>query len=217
MSTLLQQRPTVERSTPWDEDLIEFLQCRLLLPAIGAAFARRSLALDCLSVSYVVNAQDFFKACNHDWIWHSLETLALTSELLRPAEDPLRIIGLLCSAGRTALQMPKLRTIVLWNGSKGNASAFSYQAGPDRTCITWRGTWDHDFSPGVVATWQRVASKLYPWPRELETRTQKIDSEILSHGDAIQFLDLPCRVVEPASSWQIRSEGRLLAGPRPQT
>jgi hypothetical protein len=31
----------------------------------------------------------------------------------------------------------------------------------------------------------------------------------LSYGDAIHFLDLPCRVVEPASLWQIRNEGRL--------
>src|SRR5687768_15519154 len=56
---------------------------RLKQTAIGGAFPMRSLTLDYLSVSYVINAQDFFNACRPDWVWHNLQTLALTTQLFQ--------------------------------------------------------------------------------------------------------------------------------------
>ena len=95
--------------------------------------------------------------------------------------------------------MPRLRTLVLWNGVKGNACAFIYHTDRDRAYVTWRGTWDLELSPRVVRIWRGVA---------LESRSCALQvSKQQVHGDAIYRLGLPCQVVAPASLWQIRREG----------
>lgn len=55
---------------------------RVANPRVGTAFASRSCDLEQLSVSYLVNAEDFFGACLPSWTWPRLESLALTSQLL---------------------------------------------------------------------------------------------------------------------------------------
>ena len=100
--------------------------------------------------------------------------------------------------------MPKLRALALWNGTRGMAAAFIYRVHRDCASIAWRGTWDHEFSPQVIDAWKSVASTLHSM--ELRIEKQLIQDEIGSHGDAIHYLDLPCRVVEAASLWQIRGE-----------
>ncbi|KND91372.1 hypothetical protein TOPH_03958 [Tolypocladium ophioglossoides CBS 100239] len=178
---------------------------RIVDPRIGAAFASRSLFLKQLSVSYMANAEDFFQACMRTWTWQHLQSLALTSQLLQYMGNRQETYALLCSAGVTALQMPRLHTLVLWNGRKGNACAFIYHADRDCAHITWRSTWDLELSPHVVKVWQCVAFKFHSF--ELKIDKQRIQGAIGSHGDAIHHLDLPCRVVAPASLWQIRREG----------
>ncbi|PSS08743.1 hypothetical protein M430DRAFT_109611, partial [Amorphotheca resinae ATCC 22711] len=69
----------------------------------------------------------------------------------------------------------------------------------------WRGTWDLELSPCVVDVWKCVAFKFHS--SELGIVKQRIRGVIGSHGEAIHHLDLPCRVVEPTSFWQIRMEG----------
>ncbi|KZL77592.1 hypothetical protein CT0861_12084 [Colletotrichum tofieldiae] len=123
---------------------------RIVDPRIGAAFAPRSLDLEQLSVSYMVNAEDFLQACMPTWTWQRLQSLALTSQLLRQTGSRLKIDALLYKAGITALQMPRLHTLVLWNGIKGDACAFIYHTDRDRAYITWRGTWDMELSHRVT-------------------------------------------------------------------
>jgi hypothetical protein len=132
---------------------------RLVDTRIGMAFASRSLDLEQLSVSYMVNAEDFFQACAPTWTWQHLQSLALTSQMLRDAGLRSRqgIDSLLRSAGVAALQMPALRALTLRNGARGNACSFIYQTdchgGPQ---IVWRGTWILQFSHDVVKAWQDV-------------------------------------------------------------
>jgi hypothetical protein len=178
---------------------------RIVDPRISAAFVSRSLDLEQLSVSYMVNAEDFFQACMRTWTWRHLQSLALTSQRLRYTGSRQEIYALLCSAGAAALQMPMLHTLVLWNGTKGNACAFIYHTNRDCPYITWRGTWNLELSPSVVKVWQCVAFKFHSL--ELGIDKQQIQGVIGSHGDAIHHLDLPCPVVAPASLWQIRWEG----------
>lgn len=172
-----------------------------------------NLNLEELSISYMVNAEDLFPASptTRYWDpwptgpWERLQSLALTSQLLQPTTSRSETNALLCRAGVSALHMPKLRTLALWNGTRGMAAAFTYRVHRDYATITWRGTWNHEFSLPVIEAWQSVASTLHSV--ELRIEKQLIGQDVIrSHGDAIYHLDLPCRVVEPASLWQIRKE-----------
>ncbi|MBE3048269.1 hypothetical protein IMZ48_38350 [Candidatus Bathyarchaeota archaeon] len=184
---------------------------RIVDPKVGAASASGSRNLEKFSVSYMVNAEDFFQACLPTWTWQNLQVLSLTSQSLRYTGDREKILALLCAAGAAALRMPKLRTLQIWNGTKGNACAFIYhwgKGGAGGAYITWRGTWDLELSPPLVEVWQRVA--LDSGASGLRVDKQRVEGIIGSHGEAIYRLDLPSRVVTPASLWQIRREGAII-------
>ncbi|PON23663.1 hypothetical protein TGAM01_v207310 [Trichoderma gamsii] len=172
------------------------------------AFATKSLELHHLAVSFMVDAERMFQNCEPDWVWPNLQTLSLTSPLLQSDDENRKAIeDLLCRAGELVRKMPKMRTLVLWNGGKEHACAFIYRLdGNDDPSITWRGTWDMKMSPRVIESWQVVAST-FPSGR-LDVRNELIREAIGSHGDAIYHLRLPVQVVEPASLWQMRREAR---------
>jgi hypothetical protein len=177
---------------------------RLVDSRISAAFAPRSLTLEHLSVSYLANAEDFFRACLSTWTWPRLQSLALTSRLLQHPGSMKEIDALLYDAGIAALRMPRLQTLVLWDGRKGNACAFMYHADRDHASVTWRGTWDMRRSTHVVEVWESVAVESRSCP--LRVCQQQVHGAIGSHGDAIHHLGLPSQVVTPASLWQLRRE-----------
>ena len=100
-----------------------------------------------------------------------------------------------------ATRMPKLRTFALWNGAKGEACAFIYRRERDFATITVKSTWYMELDPRVIQAWREVTS-------DLRISTQLLSrSAVSSHGDAIQLLNLPCEVINPISSRQIRKEG----------
>jgi len=180
---------------------------------LGAVFASKSLDLQHLAISFMVNAEELFRHCQSTWSWLRLQSLAPTSQLLQDDWGKRsQIEALLCRVGVLVQKMPKLHTFVLWNGGKAHACAFIYRIDRDVASITWRGTWHLELSPLVVKSWQLVASKL---PRsefsELQIKQESIRGVIKSHGDAIYHLELPCQVIDPASLWQIRREGYSLA------
>ncbi|PKK40878.1 hypothetical protein CI102_15367 [Trichoderma harzianum] len=181
--------------------------------ALGDTFARKSLGLKHLAVSFMVDAKDVLRHCKPAYTWPQLKTVALTSQLLKEdanlnPDSQGRIKDLLCRAAAIAKRMPELDTFVLWNGAKGDACAFIYRVKGSKASITWRGTWDLEMSPKVVETWNSVALTR-SW-REIEIYQERIGSEVNCVGDAIRHLKLPCRVVEPASLWQMRREGNLV-------
>lgn len=183
---------------------------RVVDPELGAVFAAKSLDLEQLSVAYMVNAEDFFQACDSAWRWERLESLVLTSRMLRRHEevaDRKGINTLLYTAGMTALRMPKLRRLALWYGVKESAFAFIYRVDEGAAFLTCRATWklDEEISSEVVELWERVALESHScW---LRVGRHLISSDLVrSHGEAIHLLDLPCQVVTPASLWQIREE-----------
>ncbi|KAK1972162.1 hypothetical protein LY78DRAFT_743255 [Colletotrichum sublineola] len=118
--------------------------------------------------------------------WSHLQSLALTSQLLQSGPDKTREIEvLLCRASALVQKVPKLHTF--------------------RRCLDhWSGTWRLEWSPGVVKAWQLAASKLSS--HRFEIRQEYVQGDITSHGDAIYHLELPCKVIDPASLWQIRRE-----------
>ncbi|KAF4506595.1 hypothetical protein G6O67_006663 [Ophiocordyceps sinensis] len=175
-------------------------------PDIGAALAKRSLSLVRLSASYIAEASDFFAARDPAWVWDSLLSLSLTSYLMVPetAEDALHC--LLIDAGLSALQMPRLKTMAVWYGTKGNACAFTYEANDHHTAIKWQGTRDLVFGAKVIDVWRQVALRNTRWELTVERRDVMSEASIKSHAVAIQRLGLAGRVVHPVSLRQIAKE-----------
>ncbi|CVK97033.1 uncharacterized protein FMAN_11277 [Fusarium mangiferae] len=175
------------------------------LPDNTKSIAQASLRLDELSVSFFIDAMNFFKACEKEWTWDQLQSLSLTSSLLFQSINgqKQRIDNLLIAAARLVLRMPNLTTMVLWNGGAGRACAFIYTRAKHYAHITWRGTWDLEISQKALQAWEDVA-KLHS--AELRAKHERLRETIRSHGDAIFHLNLPCQVIEPTSLWQIRME-----------
>ncbi|KAI5919966.1 hypothetical protein F4810DRAFT_684960 [Camillea tinctor] len=154
-------------------------------PGIGKEFAIRSMCLKEISLSYMVNAEDFFQAgCKfRTLLWPNLESLALTSKCLTQEGSHKDIDSLLYNAGVAALRMPRLHTLVLWNGNERNACAFIYRKTGMSTDITWRSTWGFKLNPLVVEAWEEVAFKLHVSTLRINKDSIKKD-EIRNHGDA---------------------------------
>lgn len=182
----------------------EFPDCDFLL---ARAFDAKSHHLEHLSISYIIDAQQFFtssqkKPCT----WYLLQSLTFTSSTLAQTAPYKNVYALLQDASSVALKMPQLQTMVLWNSERGHACAVVYQRYSVSTIatLTWRGTWDLEFSDDVVASWKKVA----PDPCYLRLEKEALgDVEIRSHGDAIHHLRLPKGVVDAESLRQIRYEG----------
>lgn len=173
----------------------------------GKLIAFKSRSLEQFSMSFMVEASDFFGACEQEWTWKHLESLALTSRLLQYGHGQERAYSLLYKAGVAALRMPKLQNMPLWYGGRGEACAFLYHMDNGRPTITCRGTWDLVLKPDVIRIWEEVASKFQLFG--LRIKTQRVQACIDSHGDAIYHLNLPPGIVDPVSLWQIRREGRV--------
>ena len=178
---------------------------RIADPAVSTAFAYRSLELEQLYVSFLVDAQHFFQARQPLWTWNHLQSLVLTSRLLFSTDR--EISDLLQDAGTAALYMPKLQVMALWNYVNGCACSFSYRREGNKPSITWRDMGDTELEPRVIQAWEKVASKHPHAPYELEVERQLVHFEIInSHADAIHQLDLPRGVLDPVSLWQIQRE-----------
>ncbi|KAK0705483.1 hypothetical protein B0H67DRAFT_649809 [Lasiosphaeris hirsuta] len=153
----------------------------------GEWLARASRSLEHLSAAFVADAEDFFRdflpgavpravpgngEATSD-LWPHLESLALTAWVLRPPPwgdaSATKAAGMLQAAARAALEMPRLRTMEIWNASTRNsACVFRYRrrggpGGNDPT-ITMSSPdgseWCHEFlQPQVIEAWDKVAQR----------------------------------------------------------
>ena len=175
----------------------------------GYALAKASLGLEHLAASFVSDASHFFDACQKWNIWPRLESLALTSNVLKSQQQSVHINDLLETIALVAMKMPQLKSMELWNGRAGFAGVFQYQIFEnDRNAkITWRGTWDlPPLEPHVLKAWQAVASERVDCKLQVVTEILDANVVITSHGDAIRYLRLLNTVVHPVSLWQIQKE-----------
>jgi hypothetical protein len=177
--------------------------------ALAKAFAAKSHHLEHLSISYMVDAQQFFTSCQQlPCTWNLLQSLTLTSFTLARTAPHQHVYTLLRNASSIALKMPQLKTMVLWNSEPRQACAVIYQqhTASATATLTWRGTWNIELSDDVVESWKKVA----PGPCYLRLEKEVLcDVDIKSHGDAIHHLRLPDGVVDSASLCQIRHEGTM--------
>lgn len=174
----------------------------------GHALVKASLGLEHLAASFVTDASHFFNACQKWTIWPRLESLALTSNALKPQQQSAYINDFLQMIALKAMKMPRLKLMELWNGSAGFASVFRYQiCESDWTArITWRGTWDLPLEPHCLKAWQAVASKRMGCKLQVVTEILDANVVITSHGDAIRYLRPLNTVIHPISLWQIQKE-----------
>ncbi|RAK95906.1 uncharacterized protein BO80DRAFT_316409, partial [Aspergillus ibericus CBS 121593] len=180
-------------------------RARAANPVVGAAFARRSLHLEQLFVSFVIDAQHFFDACQSDWTWNHLQTVVLTSRLLHPSTPQEDINALLRQAADVASRMPRLQTMALWNYVGGHGAVFKYAS--DVPSITWRGTWKIALELPVRLTWERTVAQRTRG--ELVSIAQSVWLDfafVPSRGDIIKCLELPEGVLDPESLQQMRRE-----------
>jgi hypothetical protein len=140
-------------------------------------------------------------------------SLALTSKLLDPDASTTDIDGMLLDAAAAALNMPKLKTMEIWNGREGLAMLFRYQTAPNgqSATITLRGTFELALRPTVARAWDAVA--LQHRHGKVAILSGSIDAGIIrSHGDALCHLGLSMQVIRPVSLRQILKEHQVRAG-----
>lgn len=121
--------------------------------ALAKAFATKSQNFEHLSISYMIDAQQFFTSCQQlSCTWNLLQTLTLTSSTLARTAPRQDIYTLLRNASLATLHMPQLKSMVLWNSEQGQACAAIYQrpTANGMTTLTWRSTWDLELSHDVV-------------------------------------------------------------------
>ena len=174
--------------------------------SLAKALALKSYSLERLSISYMIDAQQFFNSCQLSHTWTYLRSLALTSSILTKSAPQKDISTLLQNASLAALNMPQLENMVLWNSQQREACAVIYRKNraSGQAVLVWRGTWD--LSHDVVESWQKATSSSYLLRIEYERLEDVI---IRSHGDAAHYLRLPCGVMDSTSLRQIRQEGMM--------
>ncbi|KAL2015916.1 hypothetical protein VTK56DRAFT_4554 [Thermocarpiscus australiensis] len=181
-------------------------------PAVSRMAALASLKLEHLAASFIVDASHLFEI-EPSRVWPNLTSLALTSKLLVPDENPIEIGAVLQAAAAAAMKTPQLETMEIWNGRKGLAALFKYQAfrNGQQAMITWRGTWKLAIEPSIIQAWEAVMHQYDG--RRLDLFQERLDeAAIKSHGDAIHYLMLSSQVIRPISLRQIRIEQKALEG-----
>lgn len=178
---------------------------------ISRIIAEASLDLEHLSTSFIVDARYFFQARQQIWVWIRLKSLLLTSRLLYPDRSHAKMNDLFQAAAAAAMEMPMLNVMELWNGGKGFAGVFRYQAskGNGPATITWRGNWDLSLEARVIPLWEGVTIKR-GLREDLQVVKELLDADVVmkSHGDSIHHLGLVNQAVHPVSLWQIQKETR---------
>lgn len=209
-----QQYPGDHRLFCHGEDLSGRDSFRKPSPAISRAVAIASLALEHVAASYLVDAGDFF-TLDPPWEWRKLESLRLTSSLFTPDGDTFAIGALLEAAASAACKMPRLEVMELWNGQKGVAGLFRYQASRKmrQARITWKGTWRLIWDPSVTQAWETAAAKHGCEDGYLDWVQEEVDAAVIkSHADAIHHFMLSGKVLRPISLQQIQREQDALEG-----
>jgi hypothetical protein len=120
-------------------------------PVVAWEFATASLCLEHLSISFMIDAADFFDRYREKWLWCELRSLTLTSQLLTCNGDSFKISGLLKTAAQMATRMPKLERLTTWNGGVNKACAFKYHKHQHNASVTWQAKGVHSYTRQCTA------------------------------------------------------------------
>ncbi|KAM5516842.1 hypothetical protein FOXYSP1_03793 [Fusarium oxysporum f. sp. phaseoli] len=169
-------------------------------PVLAWEFATASLCLEYLSISFMIDAADFFDQYREKWLWCELRSLTLTSQLLTCNGDSFKISGLLQTAAQMATRMPKLERLTIWNGEVNEACAFTYRKHQHNASVTWQAKGGTQLHPAVHSAWGNVHSRCF-----LSFESKGTWPIIMSHAAAISCLELE-HVVSDVSLRQMQLE-----------
>jgi hypothetical protein len=172
---------------------------------LGQRFARICRNIQYLSASFMIEAENFFSITSSEWC--NLTNIALTSRYLSHAASPTAITKLLEAAASAARRMPKLKTMEVWNGSKGVAALFKYDSLSSRrsSVLTWRATWRLTLEDEVLEAWSEVAGD-----RINVVHEYIVPEEITCSADAVVSLKLSEMIIRPVSLQQILREEKFM-------
>ncbi|KAI1771137.1 hypothetical protein F4818DRAFT_454807 [Hypoxylon cercidicola] len=171
---------------------------------VACTLAYRSVHLEELYASYIIDASHFFVIPDSTWEWPNLKSISLTDHHLTDSPGSARRIQrMLRNAGRAAFNMPNLERMEIWNGMARQAGVFRYQVSDGVAIVSWTGTWRMDLNREALAAWRRVARK---HPKYIMTSQRLEQVDIMSHADAIEQLGINPKVIHPVSLEQIQRE-----------
>ncbi|KAF5569337.1 f-box domain-containing protein [Fusarium phyllophilum] len=186
-----QPSPSPPDKVPWER------------PVLSREFAVASLSLENLSLSFIVDAVDFFGQCQEYWIWADLRSLTLTSRLLTYDGDSSKIHEMLYTAAHIAKRMPKLERLTIWNGGVNEACAFTYRKQQHNASVTWQAKGGTKLNSAVYSAWENLHSGCFLRVEEKDTWYS-----ITSHVAAIMCLGLE-HVVDHVSLRQMQLENSI--------
>ncbi|KAI1025109.1 hypothetical protein LB504_009802 [Fusarium proliferatum] len=170
---------------------------------LARELAVASLSLENLSLSFIVDAVDFFSQCQETWLWADLRSLTLTSRLLTCDGDSFEIHKLLQTAAQMAKHMPKLERLTIWNGGANEACAFTYRKQKYNASVLWQAKGGTRLNPAVYSSWENLHPGYFLRVEEKDTWPL-----ITSHAAAIMCLGLE-HVVDDVSLRQMQLENSI--------
>jgi hypothetical protein len=183
--------------------------------SLARALFESSRSLENLSVSFLIDAKDFFgifwpsRPDAPDVVpWNNLRTLALTSSLLNPGPDSTKINKLLIAASRAAAYMPRLKVMEIWNGNDGYACVFRYRNHRRLPQITWECSWKTppQMDDEVISCWSAAMTKLHPNSRLIATSDRFPKKLIKTYAATLRYLQLRTYVLHIISDYQLHWE-----------
>ncbi|KAG8160957.1 hypothetical protein KVR01_009221 [Diaporthe batatas] len=144
---------------------------RIRFPFLAHGLRRLSTHLQDLSVSFAVDAKDFFQpwaaaACapaptagpSQPCRWEHLRWLTLTSRMIAEVAFPDEINSLLRAAGLAAASsMPALQAMELYNATRWDAGVFRFLVVDNTAVVSWTSTWEFRVAAAVRRVWREVA------------------------------------------------------------
>ncbi|KAK5989002.1 hypothetical protein PT974_10500 [Cladobotryum mycophilum] len=139
-----------------------------------------------LCVSYAIDAKDFFadfyttSTTSASREWGKLETLTLTSNLIRLDESPDSITRLLLAAGRAAKNMPNLKGLEIYNVHDLDGGVFRFRVTDEVTVVSWVSSWKFELSEEAIQPW-----------REMYEQSRSQSFEVRVFAERKRFLEWP--------------------------
>ncbi|KAG8166778.1 hypothetical protein KVR01_002467 [Diaporthe batatas] len=183
--------------------------------ALGLGLAGVSRQLRHLAASFVVEASHFFQPFwpqppnarptnTSEWVWEKLETLALTSSLLRrPHENAKEVNQLLEATSMAVRRMPRLRTLEMWNGDDDRHACvfrYSYSPASRRASLTLLGTSEIGITEDTERSWDETVRQktVMDWSEEVRIRFERLEITPPFMAEAVSwFLEQRDRVATP--------------------
>lgn len=123
----------------------------------------RSKEIETLSMSFIIDAYDFFADFQIPEItqppdmltWTKLTSLVLTSSRITLGDAPTK---LLLAGARAAQYMPRLEVMELYNVDPEGGGIFTYIHDKEGSHIYWKSIWKWEFPPEVITEWRTAAA-----------------------------------------------------------